>query len=114
MAHTSAPLRLAFTGCCDRFLEAELQLAPFEWSADGNERTMTELRRDIVTVGYFDLLLKNGHVIRERKEEIETPYDEYVAEFHVEMTRSLRKIQRTLDRTDWDGVTLKTLFDHHS
>ncbi len=94
----------------DRYLQTELQLALFEWSDDGNDRSLTDRRSSTVTLGSYDLLTPSGHVVR-NGEEIQVPYDEYAAEFHAAMTRYLRRIQLALERTDWTGVTPGSLFD---
>lgn len=94
-----------------RYLKAELQLALYEWSADGNERSMIELRKGASEIGRYFMLIDRLVMSDARGNKHLIVYDEYVAAFHASITRHLRRIQKAMDRTDWTGVTVESLVE---
>jgi hypothetical protein len=94
----------------DCYLSVELQLALFTWDDAGNDRALSELRKETTVLGRYDLLRPSGAIVR-RGEEWMVPYDEYAAEWHTGMTRYLQRIKRLMDRDDWTKVTPVSLLE---
>jgi hypothetical protein len=94
----------------NRLLHLELQLARFEWSADGNERTLVDLGKELV-IRTYEKLTPDGRFIRRGKEYAQ-PADEFAAGFDRDMRRLARRIRGQLDElASWHGVTPRMLVE---
>jgi hypothetical protein len=95
----------------ENYVQLELQLALFEWTPDGNERSLVELRKENVVFCRIKLLTPSGMYVYQG-EELPQPADEYWFEFFRGTRRWLRAIRDDMsERTSWKGVTPQTLLD---
>jgi len=93
----------------ENYVQMELQLALFEWSADGNDRTLVEMRSESVTFCTFKLLTTNGRFVRDGELYVQ-PADEYWFTFFRSMRRHAIGIRDDMsERMSWTDVSPTTL-----
>jgi hypothetical protein len=97
-----------------REIVVELQLALFAWSADGNDRTLVETRKEALPFARYDLVTPTGALVHRGDEHV-IPFDEYALEFHAAMARFAQRVRRVLgEHPSLQSATLKSIFDPES